>query len=358
MATDDTALRLLPTRFSRVSIGLVVAVGVLVPFVVSGDFWMTVLVSAGIFAMGAVGLNVLTGFTGQVSLGHAFFLGCGAYTAAYLGAARGWPLPLWLLAAGVIGGVIGGIVGPFALRLKGNYLVVVTLGLVFIGIHIFENWDRVTGGTNGTSTSQAELSLGFTDFRSFSIPGKDFSELQGLYYLVWILAGLFVLVSANIVRSRPGRALQAVRDRDVAAEVVGISLPRYKIGAFVISSSMAAMAGAMLGVQQQFVGPTSWNIFLSIQYVAIIIVGGVGMVSGAVLGALFLGPLPEIVEKYSDKLPFLYEVKGEGGIVSIAAFNEMLFGALLIVFLLFEPRGLAALWLRAKARFRTARSTP
>ncbi len=355
---SDAAPKLLPTRFSRVSIALVIVVGILVPFVVSGDFWMTVLVSAGIFAMGAVGLNLLTGFTGQVSLGHAFFLGCGAYTAAYLGADQGWPLPLWLIASGVIGGVVGGIVGPFALRLKGNYLVVVTLGLVFIGIHIFENWDRVTGGRDGTSTSKAELSLGFTDFRSFSVPGKDFSELQGLYYLVWILAGLFVLVSANIVRSRPGRALQAIRDRDVAAEVVGISLPRYKIGAFVISSAMAAMAGAMLGVQQSFVTPGSWDIFLSIQYVAVIIVGGVGMVSGAVLGALLLSLLPEIVKKYSEQLPFLYEVKSDGGILSVAAFNEMLFGALLVVFLLFEPRGLAALWLRAKTRLRTTRPAP
>jgi branched-chain amino acid transport system permease protein len=357
--TADTAaaLRLLPTRSSRGAIAALIVVGLLVPFVVSDDFWMTVLVSAGIFAMGAVGLNLLTGFTGQVSLGHAFFLGCGAYTAAYLGADRGWPLPLWLLAAGVVGGVIGGVVGPFALRLKGNYLVVVTLGLVFIGIHLFENWDRVTGGRNGTSTSKAELSLGFTDFRTFSVPGKDFTELQGLYYLVWILAAIFVLVSANIVRSRPGRALQAIRDRDVAAEVVGISLPRYKIGAFVVSSAMAAMAGAMLGVQQSFVTPGSWNIFLSIQYTAVIIVGGVGMVSGAVLGALFLGPLPKIVEHWSDKLPFLYEVKGDGGIISVAAFNEMLFGALLVAFLLFEPRGLAALWLRVKARVRSARTS-
>jgi branched-chain amino acid transport system permease protein len=350
-------LRLLPTRGSRVGLALAVLLFAAAPLVVEGvvsegkqDFWMTVLVSAGITAMGAVGLNLLTGFTGQVSLGQAFFLGVGGYTVAYLGDAQGWPLPLWLLAAGVLGGVIGAVVGPFALRLKGNYLVVVTLGLVFIGLHVFENWDRVTGGSNGTSVNAAELSLGFTDFEHFSVPGKDFSELQGLYYLVWILVGLFVLVAANIVRTRPGRAMQAIRDRDVAAEIVGISHARYKIGAFVVSSAMASMAGAMLGVQQKFVTPGSWNIFLSIQYVAVIIVGGIGTVSGAVLGALFLGPLPEFVQEWSEHIPLVRSDPSADGVIDVDNFNQLLFGALLILFLLFEPRGLAALWRRLKTR--------
>jgi branched-chain amino acid transport system permease protein len=256
--------------------------------------------------------------------------------------------------------VIGAVVGPFALRLKGNYLVVVTLGLVFIGLHVFENWDRVTGGSNGTSVNGAELSLGFTDFEHFSVPGKDFSELQGLYYLVWILVGLFVLVAANIVRTRPGRAMQAIRDRDVAAEIVGISHARYKVGAFVVSSAMASMAGAMLGVQQKFVTPGSWNIFLSIQYVAVIIVGGIGTVSGAVLGALFLGPLPEFVQRWSEHIPLVRSDPSADGVIDVDNFNQLLFGALLILFLLFEPRGLAALWRRLKtrvARWRTSAET-
>jgi branched-chain amino acid transport system permease protein len=160
---------------------------------------------------------------------------------------------------------------------------------------------------------------------------------------------LFVLVSANIVRSRPGRAMQAIRDRDVAAEIVGISNARYKVGAFVISSAMAAVAGAMFGVQQQFLTPGGWTIFLSIQYVAVIIVGGVGTVSGPVLGALFLGPLQEMIEHWSHDIPFLDSGTG-GGTISVDTFNQMLFGVLLILFLLFEPRGIAALWHRIRTR--------
>jgi branched-chain amino acid transport system permease protein len=355
-------LRLLPRRSSRVGVAIAIVAFAGLPLLVSDDFWMTVLISAGIFAMGAIGLNLLTGFTGQVSLGHAFFLGAGGYTVAYLGDARGWPLPVWLLAAGVVGGVIGAVVGPFALRLKGNYLVVVTLALVFIGTHIFENWNRVTGGSNGTAVSHAKLSLGFTDFEHFSVPGKDFTELQGLYYLVWILVALFVIVSANIVRTRPGRALQAIRDRDVAAEIVGISQARYKVGAFVVSSAMAAMAGALLGVQQTFLTPGGWNIFLSIQYVAVIIVGGVGTISGPVLGALFLGPLQEVIKHWSGNIPLLKDGTGTGGgIIDVNTFNQLLFGVLLILFLLFEPRGLAALWQRLRGwitRRRTAVGRP
>jgi len=357
-------LRLVPTRGGRWRVGLAVVLFAAAPFIVDAlatndnDFWMTVLISAGIFAMGAVGLNLLTGFTGQVSLGHAFFLGVGGYAVAYLGDQRGWPLPLWLLAAGVIGALIGAAVGPFALRLKGNYLVVVTLALVFIGTHVFENWDRVTGGSNGTPVSGAELSLGFTDFEHFSVPGHDFTKLQGLYYLVWILVGIFVVVAANIVRTRPGRAMQAIRDRDVAAEIVGISHARYKIGAFVVSSAMAAMAGAMLGVQQTFLTPGGWNIFLSIQYVAVMIVGGVGTIAGPVLGALFLGPLQEIIKHWSSHIPLLDDESGSGGIIDVNTFNQLLFGVLLILFLLFEPRGLAALWQRTRGWFTRRRPTP
>jgi branched-chain amino acid transport system permease protein len=227
---------------------------------------------------------------------------------------------------------------------------------------VIENWNRVTGGSNGTPVSHASLSLGFTDFAHFSVPGKDFTKLQGLYYLVWILVLLFVVVSANIVRSRPGRALQAIRDRDVAAEIVGISQARYKIGAFVVSSAMAAIAGALLGVQQTYLTPGGWNIFLSIQYVAVIIVGGVGTVSGPVLGALFLGPLQEVIKHWSANIPLLQDDSGTGGgIIDVNTFNQLLFGVLLILFLLFEPRGLAALWQRARgwaARHRPGAGRP
>jgi branched-chain amino acid transport system permease protein len=161
------------------------------------------------------------------------------------------------------------------------------------------------------------------------------------------------LLAKNIVRSRPGRAIQAVRDRDVAAEVVGVRLGHYKVAAFAISSAIAAMAGALFGAYQQFVSPEEFNLFLSIQYIAIIIVGGIATIFGAIIGALFLGGLPSVIENYSASIPGLQTGPGTGGIMTVEAFNQLLFGALIVFFLVFEPRGLAAIWLRIKAYFKT-----
>jgi branched-chain amino acid transport system permease protein len=155
------------------------------------------------------------------------------------------------------------------------------------------------------------------------------------------------------VRTRPGRAMQAVRDRDVAAEVVGVSLARYKVGAFALSSALAALAGGMYGAYQQFVSPDEWSLFLSIQYIAIIIVGGIGTIFGSVLGALFLGGLPALIEEYSDSLPGVTTGSGDDGFISVFSLNQAIFGLLIVLFLVFEPRGLAAIWLRIKAYFKT-----
>ena len=358
---DD--MKLFRTGGQRVGILCWVAAFLLLPFVAGDDFWMTILVFSGVGAIGAIGLNLLTGYTGQVSLGHAFFIGVGAYAAAWWGAEQQWPFPLWLLAAAALGGLIGGVVGPFALRLKGNYLVVVTLGLVFIGTHIFRNWGTVTGGNTGTSVSSAKLALGPLDFAHLEILGKEFTPLQSLFFLTWILVGLTALVAKNIVRTRPGRAMQAVRDRDVAAEVIGVSLARYKIGAFVVSSAMAAMAGAIFGVSTRFVSPDTFNLLLSIEYVAMIIIGGLGTIYGSVVGALFVGALPRLVERFVESMPFLgaeflglgpfirTEINGPG-VIALPVFNQMLFGALIVIILVVEPRGLAALWGRLSAYFK------
>jgi branched-chain amino acid transport system permease protein len=323
------------------------------------EFQLDVMNRIGVFAIGAVGLNLLTGFTGQVSLGHAFFVGVGAYVAAYFGSRHGWPMLAWLPAAALIGGVIGGVVGPFALRLRGHYLAIVTLGLLFVGEHVFANWDSVTGGRAGTSVA-APLKVGSVDFAKLEVGSEVYSRNQGLFFLIWGLVALVLLLAHNLVRSRAGRALQAVRDRDIAAEIIGVSLARYKVGAFAVSSLFAATAGALYGVVQQYVNPSEFGgqlgLFLSIQFIAIIIVGGMGTLFGSVLGALVVGAMPRLIESMSSNvdLPFVSGDKGgPSGFLTVFSLNQMLFGVLIVAFLLFEPRGLAAVWFRMKGYFKS-----
>ena len=318
-------------------------------------FQLDVLTRVGVFAIGAIGLNLLTGYTGQVSLGHGFFIGVGAYAVAWFGGEQGWPMPVWLLGAALVGGLVGAVIGPFALRLRGHYLVVVSLGLLFVGEHVFRNWESVTGGGRGTRVNP-ELSLGPVDFARLEIGSEVYSRAQGLFFLTWILVAIALVLARNLVRSRAGRAMQAVRDRDMAAEIIGVSLARYKVGAFAVSSMLAAVAGAMYGVLQQNVSPSEFGgefgLFLSIQYVAIIIVGGLGTLFGSVLGALVVGALPRVIEEVSTNtdLPFVYgDQGGPDGFLSVFSLNRALFGLMIVLFLVFEPRGLAAVWLRLKA---------
>ena len=190
------------------------------------------------------------------------------------------------------------------------------------------------------------------DFNAVTILGDEYIRNQGWFWLVWGLVALCALLAKNIVRTRPGRAIQAIRDRDVAAEIVGVELGRYKVAAFAVSSGFAALGGALYGAYQQYVSPEEWTLFLSIQYIAIIIVGGVGTVFGAVLGALFLGGLPAVIENYSDSIPGVATTAADDGFISVFSLNQAIFGLLIVLFLMFEPRGLAAMWLRLKAYFK------
>jgi branched-chain amino acid transport system permease protein len=346
---DD--LKLLRTRPAKAWAAVLAALWLLTPIFLTDPFWLSVLNYAGIAAIGAIGLNLLTGYTGQVSLGQAFFIGAGAYTAAAIGGDLGLPLVLWLPAAALLGAAVGALIGPFALRLRGNYLAIVTLGLVFLGQHLFRNLDSVTGGNSGTSVT-AEAALGPLDFSAVRILGDEYTRQQGWFWLVWGLVAVTALLVKNIVRTRPGRAIQAIRDRDVAAEIIGVELGRYKVAAFAVSSALAGVAGALYGAYQQYVSPDEWTLFLSIQYIAIIIVGGVGTVFGAVLGALFLGGLPAVIENYSDSIPGVATTASGDGFISVFSLNQAIFGLLIVLFLMFEPRGLAAMWLRVKAYFK------
>ena len=345
---DD--LRLFPSWLSRAGLGVLAVLWIVLPMQI-GDFQLSVLNRAGIFAIGALGLNLLTGYAGQVSLGHAFFMAVGAYTWAHFGGEQNLPLLVWLPIAGVIGALVGALIGPFALRLRGNYLAIVSLGLVFIGIHIWNNFESVTGGFNGVSGSRAAR-IGPLDFTALNIGGTKYSVEQGYFWLIWIVVALAALAMKNVVRSRPGRALQAIRDRDVAASVIGVSLTRYKVSAFAVSSAMAAMCGALFGSYYGYVSPDQWNLLLSIQFIAIIIVGGVGTVFGAVVGALFIAGAPLMIEQYSSSIPLVSFLTKQAD-MTVATLNQLLFGLVIILFLILEPRGLAGLWFRLKTYFKT-----
>lgn len=347
----EDEVRLLRTRDQQVLAVLAVAGYLLAPRVLS-DFWLLVLNYAGVAAIGAIGLNLLTGYTGQVSLGHAFFLAVGAYTAAHFGAEQGLALPVWLLLAFAIGAALGGLIGPAALRLRGDYLAIITLGLVFVGEHLWDNWESLTGGGTGTSAA-APLALGPLDFGRLELGGEVYSRNQGFFWLVWGLVAVVALLARNLTRSRPGRAMQAVRDRDVAAEVIGVSLARYKIGAFAVSSGLAAAAGGLYGALQGFVSLSDWTLALSISYIAMIIVGGVSTIYGSVLGATVITAIPRLIERYSASIPGLQTGPTDSGFISVASLNLVIYGVLIVAFLVLEPRGLAALWGRLKAYAKT-----
>jgi branched-chain amino acid transport system permease protein len=352
---DD--LRIFPSWWARVGlVGLALLYLGLPFFEVIGDSGMRTLARIGIFAIGAIGLNLLAGYTGQISLGHAFFIGVGSYAAAHLGATEGLPFLVYMPAAAVLGFALGAIIGPFALRLRGHYLVIVTLGLIFLGRHIFNNWDSVTGGNRGIRIRGADMSVGPLDFSGLELFGRTYSRETSMYLLVWALVALGALLAKNLVRSRTGRAMQAVRDRDLSAEVIGVDLARTKVGAFAWSSAFACVAGVLSGLLIRQAGPEDFGLFLSITYVAVIIIGGVGTIFGSIVGAIFVIGSQELISQNSrsDLLgPIISTGPTDPGWFSVGELNAILFGLFIVLFLLFEPRGLAAIWFRAKIWFLT-----
>jgi branched-chain amino acid transport system permease protein len=352
---DD--LRLFGSSWKRFGLVLMITGFVITPLLLD-DFWLGVLAWVAVYAIGGIGLNLLTGYAGLVSLGTAVFVGVGAYAASWFGGEQGWPLLLWLPACGLVGAAIGSLIGPVALRLSGQYLAIVTLGLLFVGEHIMLEWSSLTGGTAGVRINQASLAIGPLDFNKLNLFGTSYTREQGIFWLIWAVVALVALLTKNITRTRPGRALQAIRDRDVAAEIIGVSLFRYKVAVFALSSGIAAIAGGFYGAAiQRFVTPPEFGglsgLVLSITFVAVIIVGGMGTISGSILGALVVAALPRVTQRFVDYLPFLKSTPNDDGIILVGQFNLMLFGVLIIVFLLTEPLGLAALWRRITTYFKT-----
>ncbi|MFB4318251.1 branched-chain amino acid ABC transporter permease [Actinomadura sp. 21ATH] len=340
---------------------------IVLPFY-AGSFWL----QAGLFAMsaavGAIGLNVLTGAAGQLSIGHAFFLAIGAYSYVWLAAepetvsghhltGMGLPTALAALVAVAVAGIAGGICAPLAGRLKGASLGVATLALVFIGQHVLFRAEPVTGGVNGRSVPPLELfGLRFTDTpEQLMILGIPFGGLEKLWYL-----GLAVLVAAawfarGVLRSRPGRALNTLRDHEIAAGALGVPVSRYRAGAFVLSSMYAGLAGVLLALVFQRTVPDYFGLALALDYLAMIVIGGLGSVGGAVLGAVFVSILPPLLTRYGGSLPMVAEPGAASGLAPAEA-ARLVYGAVFVAVLLFLPRGLLGLFTRSHRVRRTRRT--
>ena len=316
---------------------VVAIVAVVLPFMLSAA-QLTIATFVVIAAIGATGLNILTGYAGQISLGHAAFLGVGAYTGAVLGADHGVSAFLWIPAAGLVAALLGAIVGPLALRLRGLYLAIVTLGLVFIAQHVFFNTDGLTGGPQGRAFPAVELgSFDFSPGQVLQL-GSVTIDSNGLYYFL----GLILLAAAtafawNLRRTRAGRAMVALREREAAASVMGIDVGRLKVTAFVIGAAMAGVSGALYGSYLSFAQPGQWSLLLSIQFIAAIIVGGLGTTAGPLLGCAVVFALPSLLKE----LPFLPE-EGTGGI-SAGDLTSITYGLLIVAFLTLEPRGIVGI---------------
>jgi branched-chain amino acid transport system permease protein len=301
----------------------------------ANDYLLYIANMIGIAVIASVGLNILTGFTGQISLGHAAFAGVGGYSLAILMTRLDLSFWVALPLSGLIAAAAGLIIGIPSLRVKGLYLCIATLAAQFILEYIFTNWDSMTRGIRGINVPPPSLG-------DFVINNE-----RRFYYLTLILAIIAVFYARNLVRSRVGRAFVAIRDRDLAAEIIGIHLFRYKLTAFAISSFYAGIAGALLVSFMRIVTPEHFPFHLSIQYLAMVIVGGLGSVLGSIFGAVFMTLVPEILNVLAGALKDVIK----GGAQLIIPMKEVVFGTLIVLFLIFEPRGLAEIWRRIKAFF-------
>jgi branched-chain amino acid transport system permease protein len=331
-------------RLAALGVGLLVLL--ILPFYVE-EFWLRTGFAVFGAVVGALGLNLLTGTAGQLSLAHSFFLAVGAISYTFLSDhsngelhGLGWPPLLATIIAVLLAGVTGLAFSPIAARLRGIYLGVASLALVFVGQHLLNSWTLVTGGFNGRSVPDFSLfGFSFSDYPALVLLGIPFHEAEKLWYLGLALAIGAYVIARNIVRGRPGLALQTLRDNEVAASVMGVNVQRYKAAIFLVSSMYAGLSGVMYALSIGSIAPESFGLFVSIQYLAMIVLGGLGSLGGAVAGALFVTAAPLVFQRYADALP-LVSGAGEDGLAAGEA-ARYLYGLAIILVVLFQPAGLA-----------------
>ncbi len=299
---------------------------------VASSYWLDVFNRVGIAVIAALGLNILTGFTGQISLGNAAFLSVGAYTTAWL-AGKGVPFIVAMYVSGLVSALVGMVFGIPSLRLKGLYLAIATLAAHFIVEFTVVHWESVTGGVNGMSIPSPQIG-------SFT-----FDTDKRLAYVVLFAAVFHVWFAKNLFRTRMGKAFIAVRDHDISAEVMGVDVFRHKLYSFAVSSFFVGVAGSLLAYQAKIISPENFPLGVAIDHLGMVIIGGLGSVLGSIFGAVFITLLPEILRlitaALSDQVPALVQL--------FSALKLGVFGLTIVLFLIFEPDGMAARWNHIKA---------
>jgi branched-chain amino acid transport system permease protein len=330
-------MAIFPIPFDRWGIGVILFLAFIVIPWAANDYWLSsIMIPFYCFSLAALGLNFLTGYAGQVSLGHAAFMAVGAYSSLILYSRYGIPLVPSILGGGLISAFVGSIFGIPSLRIKGFYLAVSTLAAQFVIEWVLTHWKWVSGGVFGT-----------IDAPDLQIFGWLLETSVKKYYLVLCIVVVLVVIGKNLVRGQLGRNWQAIRDMDVAAEIIGVSLFRYKLIAFAVSSFYAGVAGAL--ITMAYIGAANieeFNLFLSFHLLGMIIIGGLGSIVGSFLGAGFMVLLPIFINQ--TMLVFMERVPSD-----IRANSEaIVFGGLIIFFLIVEPYGMARLWQTIKNKMR------
>jgi branched-chain amino acid transport system permease protein len=304
------------------------------------EYYLSIINLSLIAIVGALGLNILVGYTGQISVGHAAFMSVGAYTAANLAVNLNLPFWITLPAGGMMAALIGAIVGIPSLRIKGLYLAIATLAGQLIIEWVINHTPAISGGAQA-SIQVPRPTLGGYQFRT-----------QGqLYFFLLFFAVLAIVATLNLVRSRIGRAFVAIRDQDIAAEIIGINIYRYKLLSFAISSFYAGVCGVLYTYYLGIANYEQFQIGVSIDYLAMIIIGGLGSVLGSILGAVFVTMLPILIRLLLEPLAGLFFAASELSSI-VASARLVLFGALIIFFLVVEPEGLNRLWRNIRNYFR------
>ena len=336
------------------SYGILLAVLIAFPYLV-GSYLQSQIVFVFIYAIVGVALIILTGFTGQASLGHAAFLAIGAYTAGFM-QSKGIPFIVYFPAAAIITGAVGAMVGFPALRLSGIYLVIATIAFAFIVEEILARWESVTHGNEG-------MRVRTLDFLGQPVP-RDGDAFYFLCLLVLIGA---ILLALNLLRSPTGRAFVAIRDSETAGKSMGIDLAGYKVKSFAISAALTGMAGVLFAHKMSFISPEMFTLLLSIEFIMVIIIGGAFGVHGAVLGAIFIVMVDPFLTALKDDVPVLGaslattlgmapDAAGKlrdtmSAIGSAAGLKGAIYGLIIMMFILFEPYGLYGRWLKVKLFF-------
>jgi branched-chain amino acid transport system permease protein len=326
-------LALVGTRLQRLSL-VALAIALIGFPLIASPFQLDLACQVFLACVGSLSLMLLTGYAGQISLGHAGLMAAGAFTVGILFRETNAPFWITLPAAALVGALLGIIFGLPSLRLRGLYLAVSTLALHFVVIYLGGEYESRRGYSTGIVIDPPKLgTISITDGRAW-------------YFILLIAAVATLLLCANLLRARTGRAWRAIRARETVAEALGIGIAGYKLLAFVISSAMTAVAGALFAYYRGFVSVEAFSLFLTIQYLAMVIIGGMGSLLGALLGAAFVTLFPYLIESGLLALP---EAQSYASL--LFAVNYSAFGLVMILFLIWEPLGLVGIWHRVQNYF-------